>query len=136
MSWPQVSTVIPWCSLASDLVKCCIHHIFMTKYVSALSTCLGLIALARTCTSHAAAPQEKMLHSSVFIGFGTHHEFRNEFMMSSRVPLYMQNPVERESMILGRGSHSAVRDPYENSQKDFCNILLAFPTRIFLIDVL
>ena len=57
-------TVIPWCSSASELVKPCTCHILMRKNVLALGAGSGLIALARTCLSHDAAPQEEMLHHS------------------------------------------------------------------------
>ena len=43
-------------------------------------------ALARTCMSHNAAIQEKMLHCSVLIGFGTHHGFWSE-LTGTEVPL-------------------------------------------------
>ena len=37
-------------------------HFDEKKNAPSLGTCLGLLALARTCMSHNAAPQEKMLH--------------------------------------------------------------------------
>ena len=37
--------------------------------------------------SHDAALQEKMLHPSVFVGFGTCHKFQNELTASTKVPL-------------------------------------------------
>ena len=44
--------------------------------------------------SHDTAPQDnKMLHHSphsVLIGFGTCHEFQNELMTSTSVPLYLR----------------------------------------------
>ena len=60
------------------------------KTVLALCACSRLITLARTCMSHQAAPQEKMLHPSVLIGFGTRHELRNDLMMRTEVPLYLK----------------------------------------------
>ena len=32
---------------------------------------MGLVALARACMSHEAGLQEKMLHHSVLVGFGS-----------------------------------------------------------------
>ena len=40
----------------------------------------GLTASARTCMSHNAAPQDKVLHHFVLLGFGIRHEFRNKLM--------------------------------------------------------
>ena len=57
---------------------------FDEKNVWALGTCSGLAAFAGTCTSHDTAPQEKMLHHLVPVGFGTRHRFR----MTTEVPLY------------------------------------------------
>ena len=76
LDWYQI-TIIPWHSLALEFIKPCTHGIFMRKInVSALGAYLGLITLARTCMSHNAALQEKMLHRSV-LSFGTHREFWN-----------------------------------------------------------
>ena len=66
---------------------------FDKKYVSALGACSQLIAIARTCMNHDAALQEKMLHLltfSVLVSLGTHHEFQNKSMTSTKVPLYFR----------------------------------------------
>ena len=39
--------------------------------------------------SHGATLQEKTLHRSVLIGFGSCHEFRNKLMTSVEVPLQL-----------------------------------------------
>ena len=57
----------------------------------ALGACSGLAALVGTCVSHGTAPQEKMCHLSVLIGFGTRHEFWNESTTSTEVPLCVTN---------------------------------------------
>ena len=58
------------------------------KNVSALGACSGLVALAQTCLSHAAALQEQVLHHTVacspLISFGTGHKFRHKWMMIRR----------------------------------------------------
>ena len=79
-------TVIPWYLSAIELVKPCICCILTRKIVSALSTCSGLITFPRNCMSHDDALQEKMLHCSVLIGFGTHHGFWSE-LTGTEVPL-------------------------------------------------
>ena len=81
-------TVIPWYLSAIELVKPCICCILTRKIVSALSTCSGLITFPRNCMSHDDALQEKMLHCSVLINFGSHLKFWNELTMSTKVPLY------------------------------------------------
>ena len=70
--------VIPQHFSFLELVKHSTHHIFMRKKVSALGFCWGLVAIARTCLSHHAALQEKMLHCSVLVGVSTHHKFQKE----------------------------------------------------------
>ena len=45
-------------------------------------------ALAKTYMSHNAVPQEKMLHRLVFIGLSAHHEFQEELMTGTDIPLY------------------------------------------------
>ena len=92
--WKTHIPVIPRYSLGSELIKPCTRHILMRKKIfSELGACLGFVALSRTCMCHDTSPQEKMLHSSVLVGFGpphfgTHHKFRNELMISTKVPLY------------------------------------------------
>ena len=68
--------VISRYSLALELIKPGTHRILMKEHVSALGACSGLIARARICMSHDAAPQEK--NASLF---GTHW-----FLHLSRVP--------------------------------------------------
>ena len=46
------------------------------------------VTRARTCMSHNADLQEKMLHGSVLIGVGTRHEFQNELTTSTEALLY------------------------------------------------
>ena len=55
-------TLIPRYLSASGLITAHIHCILMRKNISALGTCSGLIALARTRMRHDATLQEKMLH--------------------------------------------------------------------------
>ena len=59
------------------------------KSISTPGNCSGLIALARTFMSHDTALQERIFHHAVLIGFGTHHEFRNELMTGTEVPLWI-----------------------------------------------
>ena len=44
------------------LIKPGTRCFLMRKNVSAIGTCSGLVALARTCMSHNATPQEKVPH--------------------------------------------------------------------------
>ena len=74
----------------SELIKPYTHGILMgKKNVSTLGACSGLFALARTCMSHNTTPQEKMLHRSALVGFGTHHKFQNELTTCTEVPLLL-----------------------------------------------
>ena len=85
-----MSTVTPRYSLASELVKPCTLPILTRKICfQHLVLCSGLVTLARTCISHYAAPQAKMLHRSVLVGFGTHHKFGKELTTSTEVPLFL-----------------------------------------------
>ena len=63
-----------WYPSASGRVKPCARCTWTRKNVSALGTCSGLAALARTCMSYAAAPRENTLHRPVLVDFGTRHE--------------------------------------------------------------
>ena len=74
----------------SELIKPYTHHILTRKIVAAFRTCSGLIVLVRSHVSHEAL-QEKMLHCSVLVSFGTHHEFQNKLTMSTEVPPYMEH---------------------------------------------
>ena len=60
-------------------------HFDEKKIVSALGACSGLIIFAKICMSHTAL-QEKLLHWSVVIGFGTSHNFWSK-LMTTMVPL-------------------------------------------------
>ena len=69
-------------------------HSDKKKSVSAPGACSGLVTLARTCVSHghpARGNALSVLACSVLEGFGTHHKFWNELMMSVKVPLYRIN---------------------------------------------
>ena len=55
--------VVPWYLSASELLKPS-TRLILTKNVSALGTCLPLVALARIYESHTTTPQGKMLHES------------------------------------------------------------------------
>lgn len=73
--------------LVSFITQQTLHLLYFDKEKngSALSTLLGLITLDRSYMSHDAVSKEKKLHSSVLIGFRTHHEFWNKLQ---RVPRY------------------------------------------------
>ena len=76
------NTVLPWYSLASELVKPGIAH-FGKENVSAFGTSLPLVSLAGTCMSHTTICKRKCFVNRLLLV--TH---QNELMTSTEVALY------------------------------------------------
>ena len=72
----------------------CLGTCWLQNSSNPLSACSGPVAFARTCMSHNTAPQERILHHLVLVGFGTGHKCRG------RINNEHQGTTELQAMLI------------------------------------